>query len=146
MENDYYQRLIPLLEEEPLIVQQDPHGERLQLDFGDQKSRLVIMRSDESHTPTNFKNCLVFRNYINPTNPAINERPIPLPYTDNYSAFTNSIKRRKYLASFSGHCGSSKRKMVAHILEEIKKRTPIWKKEHYKKDESKWLKGISLTQ
>jgi len=27
------------------------------------------------------------------------------------------------------------------IIEEIKKRSPIWKKEHYEKDESKWLKG-----
>ena len=28
-----------------------------------------------------------------------------------------------------------------YIIEEIKKRTPIWKKEHYGNDESKWLKG-----
>ena len=27
------------------------------------------------------------------------------------------------------------------IIEEIKKRSPIWKKEHYEKDESSWLKG-----
>ena len=27
------------------------------------------------------------------------------------------------------------------IIEEIKKRTPIWKKEHYDNEESKWLKG-----
>jgi len=32
------------------------------------------------------------------------------------------------------------------IIEEIKKRTPIWKKEHYKNEESEWLKGVSLTQ
>ena len=31
-------------------------------------------------------------------------------------------------------------------IEEIKKRTPIWKKEHYKNEESEWLKGVSLTQ
>ena len=30
------------------------------------------------------------------------------------------------------------------IIEEIKKRTPIWKKEHYENEESEWLKGISL--
>jgi len=30
------------------------------------------------------------------------------------------------------------------IIEEIKKRTPIWKKEHYTKDESEWLKGVSI--
>ena len=28
-----------------------------------------------------------------------------------------------------------------HIIEEIKKRSPIWKKEHYQNNESKWLKG-----
>ena len=27
------------------------------------------------------------------------------------------------------------------IIEEIKKRSPIWKKEHYENDESEWLKG-----
>ena len=32
------------------------------------------------------------------------------------------------------------------IIEEIKKRTPIWKKEHYKNEESEWLKGVSLTK
>jgi|TARA_B110000037_G_scaffold170056_1_gene192765 molybdopterin synthase catalytic subunit len=28
-----------------------------------------------------------------------------------------------------------------YIIEEIKKRSPIWKKEHYKDKQSKWLKG-----
>ena len=28
-----------------------------------------------------------------------------------------------------------------YIIEEIKKRSPIWKKEHYENDESTWLKG-----
>ena len=28
-----------------------------------------------------------------------------------------------------------------YIIEEIKKRTPIWKKEHYINDDSQWLKG-----
>ena len=31
-----------------------------------------------------------------------------------------------------------------YIIEEIKKRTPIWKKEHYKGKDSKWLKGNPL--
>ena len=30
------------------------------------------------------------------------------------------------------------------IIEEIKKRTPIWKKEHYNNEESEWLKGVSI--
>ena len=30
------------------------------------------------------------------------------------------------------------------IIEEIKKRTPIWKKEHYTNEESEWLKGVSI--
>ena len=32
------------------------------------------------------------------------------------------------------------------IIEEIKKRSPIWKKEHYKDHESDWLKGTSLNK
>ena len=28
-----------------------------------------------------------------------------------------------------------------YIIEEIKKRSPIWKKEHYENNESEWLKG-----
>jgi len=32
-----------------------------------------------------------------------------------------------------------------HIIEEIKKRSPIWKKEHYQNEESKWLKGNPIT-
>ena len=28
-----------------------------------------------------------------------------------------------------------------YIIEEIKKRTPIWKKEHYENKDSEWLKG-----
>ena len=28
-----------------------------------------------------------------------------------------------------------------YVIEEIKKRSPIWKKEHYEKNESVWLKG-----
>jgi molybdopterin synthase catalytic subunit len=31
-----------------------------------------------------------------------------------------------------------------YIIEEIKKRSPIWKKEHYKNEKSEWLKGNSI--
>ena len=31
-----------------------------------------------------------------------------------------------------------------YIIEEIKKKTPIWKKEHYDDNQSKWLKGTPL--
>ena len=37
-------------------------------------------------------------------------------------------------------------KLSRFIIEEIKKRTPIWKKEHYGKEESKWLKGVTIQQ
>ena len=33
-----------------------------------------------------------------------------------------------------------------YIIEEIKKRSPIWKKEHYKNEESDWLKGNPIIQ
>ena len=31
-----------------------------------------------------------------------------------------------------------------YIIEEIKKRSPIWKKEHYKNQDSEWLKGNTI--
>ena len=31
-----------------------------------------------------------------------------------------------------------------YIIEEIKKRSPIWKKEHYKNKDSEWLRGKSI--
>ena len=33
-----------------------------------------------------------------------------------------------------------------YIIEEIKKRSPIWKKEYYNNDESTWLKGSPIIQ
>ena len=30
------------------------------------------------------------------------------------------------------------------IIEEVKKKSPIWKKEHYTNEESEWLKGVSI--
>ena len=32
------------------------------------------------------------------------------------------------------------------IIEEVKKKSPIWKKEHYTNEESEWLKGVSIQQ
>ena len=32
-----------------------------------------------------------------------------------------------------------------YIIEEIKKRSPIWKKEHYKNEESEWLEGNPIS-
>ena len=36
-------------------------------------------------------------------------------------------------------------KLSRYIIEEIKKRSPIWKKEHYQNSESNWLKGNTIT-
>ena len=33
-----------------------------------------------------------------------------------------------------------------YIIEEIKKRTPIWKKEHYNDNQTEWLKGQSISK
>ena len=33
-----------------------------------------------------------------------------------------------------------------YIIEEIKKRSPIWKKEHYKNKKSEWLKGNPINK
>ena len=36
-------------------------------------------------------------------------------------------------------------KLSRYIIEEIKKRSPIWKKEHYENEESEWLKGNPIS-
>ena len=33
-----------------------------------------------------------------------------------------------------------------YIIEEIKKRSPIWKKEHYENEDSAWLKGNPIAK
>ncbi len=33
-----------------------------------------------------------------------------------------------------------------YIIEEIKKRSPIWKKEHYINEDSVWLEGVNIQQ
>ena len=37
-------------------------------------------------------------------------------------------------------------KVCRYIIEELKKRAPIWKKEYYNDGESEWLKGHALCQ
>jgi hypothetical protein len=143
MEREYLKNLLPLLTEEAIVVGQDPWGERINLDFSNEDKKLVIMLSDESHIPTNFKNCLVFRNYINPNNPSPNERPIPLPITNGYETSNKNISDRKYLASFSGYCGGSHRRAMYFILQYIKNKT---KQNIYLKETEGFAKGLSKSE
>lgn len=143
MEKQHYGQLEKFLDKKPIIVQQDPHAERLKLDFTDKEPQLVIMRSDESHIPTNFKNCLVFRNYINNKNPSENERPIPLPITDDFSPNKKNICERKYFASFSGYCGSAERKRLSFLLEQLNEKT---NKNIYVRKTEAFGKGLSKSE
>ena len=47
------------------------------------------------------------------------------------------------IAVGSGHRDEAY-KISRYILEKVKHRSPIWKKEHYVKGEIKWLSGHSL--
>ena len=68
-----------------------------------------------------YKNCLVFRNYIHPQAPAKNERPIPLPAADKFNPPDIPFLERQMIASFSGFVGNKHRKEALDKLLEIKK-------------------------
>jgi len=71
---------------------------------------------------------------------------------EDISVFIEHIKGYAALGETSVIIGvASKHRAQAYefsryIIEEIKKRTPIWKKEHYENKDSSWLKGNSLNK
>ena len=77
----------------------------------------------EAETKFNFNNIAVFIEHI--------KGYVKLGETSIIIAV--SCKHRSQAYEFS-----------RYIIEEIKKRTPIWKKEHYEGEDSKWLKGNPL--
>ena len=115
---DFFKELLPLLAKRPLVYSQEPWSSpRPDHDFSDKEPQLVILLSDESHKPVNYKNCLVFRNYINPQNASENERAIPLPPSNGFAPIEKRFSERKFYASFSGFCGNKHRKdMVIKLL------------------------------
>jgi len=120
-EYSFFEELKPLLVKEPLIFSQPPWSEdRPERDFSDIEPQLVILNSDESHKPVNYKNCLVFRNYIHPQTPAENERPIPLPVADKFNPIDIPFLERQLVGSFSGFTGNKHRADAVKKLLEIK--------------------------
>ena len=121
-ETEFMAELLPLLAKEPILQRQAPWtDDRPSLDFSDKEPQIVILRSDESHKPVDYKNCLVFRNYIHPQTPAENERPIPLPAADRFTPPIVPILERQLIASFSGFAGNNHRKEAVNNLAELKK-------------------------
>ena len=120
---DFFKELLPLLSKEPLIYSQEPWlSPRPDHDFSDKEPQLVILISDESHKPVNYKNCLVFRQYIHPVNASDNERAIPLWYSSGFNPKDIKLTERKLIASFTGFCGSVERKDMAAKLANLKDR------------------------
>lgn len=123
METEFLDELIPLLPEEPIIIYQSPLGHREKRDYSGSKKELVILLSDESHQPVDFKNCLVFRNYI-PSKPAANERPIPLPFASGFKSDLTehlSFNDRKYMMAFAGFVGDMRRQQAVNAMSTIGK-------------------------
>ena len=77
----------------------------------------------EAETRFKFKNIAVFIEY-NKGYAALGDASIIIAVACKHRAQTYELSR--------------------YIIEEIKKRTPIWKKEHYEGEDSKWLKGNPL--
>ena len=66
---------------------------------------------------------------------------------DNIAVFIEHIKGKIQLGDISILIAvackhrSQAYELSRYFIEEIKKKTPIWKKEHYKNEDSEWLEG-----
>ena len=59
---------------------------------------------------------------------------------ENYAVLKKELIKRGYT-----FYSDTDTEVLVNLIEEIKKRSPIWKKEHYKNEESEWLKGNPIT-
>ena len=70
----------------------------------------------------------------------INDKAVFIEHVKGYVA----IKEKSIIIGVGCKHRNEAYNLSRFIIEEIKKRTPIWKKEHYTNEESEWLKGVSI--
>ena len=54
------------------------------------------------------------------------------------------VKEKSIIIGAAGKHRDEAYNLSRFIIEEVKKKSPIWKKEHYTNEESEWLKGASI--
>ena len=91
---------------------------------------LINAKANISNEPTSYKDITTYNNYYE----FGTGKGDPHRRAKNFTT-------RPWVVKIEGEVEKS----LELPIEEIKKRSPIWKKEHYENEESEWLKGNPIT-
>ena len=132
------------------------------------KDKILISKADEFIKSSSFGASIYFLGTVRNINQNkkvtgitydVHDEMVLKSFTEIYSEANKKLgieKKAVFIEHIKGYVGLGDISIIiaiacAHrdqayvlsrfIIEEIKKRSPIWKKEHYEKDESSWLKG-----
>ena len=132
------------------------------------KEKIKLKNADEFISSSKFGASIIFRGTVRETNE--NKKVTGITYDSHdamviksfeeiYNEVDKKLKikdKAVYIEHVKGYLGLGEISIIIavacphraetyiisrYIIEEIKKRSPIWKKEHYENEESEWLKG-----
>ena len=132
------------------------------------KEKIEVKKAEEFISSSKFGASLIFRGTVRETNE--NKKVTGITYDShdvmlikNFEEIYNEVDQKLkiknkavYIEHVKGYLGLGEISIIIavacphraetyilsrYIIEEIKKRSPIWKKEHYENEESEWLKG-----
>ena len=135
------------------------------------KEKIEVDKAEKFISSSKFGASLIFRGTVRETNE--NKKVTGITYDSHdamviksfeeiYNEVDQKLKIKKkaiYIEHVKGYLGLGEISIIIavacphraetyilsrYIIEEIKKRSPIWKKEHYIDDKSDWLKGNAL--
>ena len=132
------------------------------------KEKIKVKKAEDFVASSKFGASLIFKGTVRKTNE--NKKVIGITYDSHDSMVIKSFKeiynevdqklkikdKAVYIEHVKGYLRLGEISIIIavacphraetyilsrYIIEEIKKRSPIWKKEHYENEESEWLKG-----
>ena len=132
------------------------------------KEKIEVNKADEFISSSKFGASLIFKGTVRENND--NKKVTGITYDSHDAMVIKSFKeiynevdqklkikdKAVYIEHVKGYLGLGEISIIIavacphraeayilsrYIIEEIKKRSPIWKKEHYENEESEWLKG-----
>ena len=136
------------------------------------KEKIEVKKAEDFVASSKFGASLIFKGTVRKTNE--NKKVIGITYDSHDSMVIKSFKeiynevdqklkikeKAVYIEHVKGYLNLGEISIIIavacphreetynlsrYIIEEIKKRSPIWKKEHYENEESEWLKGTTIS-
>ena len=136
------------------------------------KEKIEVKKAEDFITSSKFGASLIFKGTVRENNE--NKKVTGITYDSHdamviksfeeiYNEVDQKLKIKNkavYIEHVKGYVGLSEISIIIavackhrdqayslsrFIIEEIKQKSPIWKKEHYENEESKWLQGSPIT-